>query len=241
MRISPLASLLIGVFLAAAASGSALLGSATAATTQRLPNLHTEPAQDLRLERQGNKTYLRFSAISFNDGDGPLELKGGPVNRQQKKQKVFQCIYSSESSDPVCTSPVGDFVWHPAHNHFHLENYMTYDLLKVEGNGLVPLNRSTSKTSFCVMDYMPHGSTTAPAVYTTCNNQVQGMSVGWADKYGYWLAGQEIDVTGLQNGTYLLRLTVNPQGKLHLQETNTGDNVSDRTFDLVNGTLQNVH
>jgi hypothetical protein len=240
MRNSLLTSMLIGIVLAAAASGSALLGSATAAGTQRLPNLHTEPAQDLRLERQGNKTYLRFSAISYNDGAGPLELKGGPVNRQQKKQKVYQCIYGSEPGNPDCTSLVGEFVWHQAHNHFHLENYMTYDLLEVQKSGAtVPLNRSTSKTSFCVMDYQPHGST-QPAVYTTCNNQVQGMSVGWEDKYGYWLAGQEIDVTGLQNGTYRLHLTVSPQGKLRLQETNTGDNASDVTFDLVNGTLQNV-
>lgn len=241
MRLSLLATLLASLLLAATTSASAQLGSSANLAGQRLPNLHTEPARDLQLERQGAKTSLRFSATSFNDGDGALELRGGPVNRQQKQQKVYQCIYSSGQTDPDCSTLVGDFVWHPAHHHFHVENYMTYELLQVQNNGTtVPLNRSSSKTSFCVMDYVRHGSN-APAVYTTCNNQVQGMSVGWADTYGYWLAGQAIDVTGLPTGTYRLRLTVNPsqQGKLRLVESNGSDNQSEVTFTLQNqnGTL----
>jgi hypothetical protein len=41
------------------------------------------------------------------------------------------------------------------------------------------------------------------------------MSVGWGDRYGYSLPGQWIDVDGLTaNGTYVLRITVNPGGRV---------------------------
>ena len=62
--------------------------------------------------------------------------------------------------------------------------------------------RTGSKTTFCILD-STRISTRLPgapkkAVYTTCGNQVQGMSVGWGDKYIWTLAGQELDITGLQ-------------------------------------------
>jgi hypothetical protein len=74
------------------------------------------------------------------------------------------------------------------------------------------------------------------STYSTCGNQLQGLSVGWGDKYGYNLAGQSIDVTGLPNGTYNLSITVDPKGVLH--ETNETDNVSVVSLQLVNGTVK---
>jgi hypothetical protein len=48
------------------------------------------------------------------------------------------------------------------------------------------------------------------------------MSVGWGDTYGYYLPGQEIDVTGLAADDYWLTLDVDPADRL--EETDETDN-----------------
>ena len=73
------------------------------------------------------------------------------------------------------------------------------------------------------------------AVYNTCGASVQGMSVGWGDTYGYQLVGQEIDIIGLPNGDYRLRIELDPKNKL--VETNETDNVSTIDIRLSNGTV----
>ena len=68
--------------------------------------------------------------------------------------------------------------------------------------------RWSRKTSFCVQDTLKIAEILPPtplaAPYGTdaehspgCTAQHQGMSRGWADRYGYQLAGQEFDVTSL--------------------------------------------
>ena len=61
------------------------------------------------------------------------------------------------------------------------------------------------------------------AVYATCGNTVQGMSVGWADP-GRSLAGQSVDFTGNPTGDYCLSIVIDPKSRL--VESNEGDNVS---------------
>jgi len=62
------------------------------------------------------------------------------------------------------------------------------------------------------------------SVYTTCNPELQGISVGWGDRYGYLLDGQSLDFRGNSSGDYLLTIEVNPQR--NLVESNYGDNIS---------------
>ncbi|NIN68375.1 MAG: hypothetical protein GTO63_27445 [Anaerolineae bacterium] len=38
------------------------------------------------------------------------------------------------------------------------------------------------------------------------------MSVGWGDTYGYRLEGQSLDITGLADGTYVLRIVIDLWG-----------------------------
>src|SRR5687768_4654238 len=91
-----------------------------------LPNLQALPATDLRLERTGGQTLLRFSTITKNVGAGPLELRAGEVSSDGRRQKVYQRVFLSGggSSDRL----VGDFVYHPEHRHIHFEDYARYEL-----------------------------------------------------------------------------------------------------------------
>src|SRR5439155_26766234 len=82
--------------------------------------------------------------------------------------------------------------------------------------------------SFCLID-INHFNPALPrspasGVYNTCNNVVQGISVGWNDVYGSSLDGQSIDVTGIPNGEYWLEVVADPAD--HILEANETNNVT---------------
>ena len=41
-----------------------------------------------------------------------------------------------------------------------------------------------------------------------------GLSIGWADLYSASLPGQELNIRGLPDGRYCLRMTANPAGRI---------------------------
>jgi hypothetical protein len=219
--------------------GAALLfGIATfaGAATQNLPNLTPFPAKDIRIGigTDGNRA-LRFSTVSWNKGLGPLELRAGTVDNLNGRQEVLQRIYLSDGTFQDVSA--GSFVWHSGHNHFHFDDYALYTLQLASAPGAS--DRIGAKTTFCVMDTTrvdirwPNAS--KKAVYKTCGATIQGMSVGWGDQYGYQLIGQEIDITGLPDGDYNLKIEVDPKG--HLEELDTSDNVSNVHLRLTGNTV----
>ena len=185
------------------------------------PNLQPLPASDLSLV---GGTTLLFSTTSWNNGAGPLELRAGEIDTVGNRQNVYQRVYLSDGG--FYDRLAGTFVWHPEHNHFHFEDYALYTLQPFNAPG--GSQRTSSKTTFCVMDTTKiNGSLPgAPgsAVYTTCGNTIQGMSVGWGDTYGYFLFGQSIDFTGNPSGDYKLIIEIDP--KKRIIESSEEDNIS---------------
>src|SRR5574341_202813 len=224
LSMSKTSALALGaVFVAAMSFG----GSAQAQAVTMPPNLIPLPASNISLvsDTSGNTT-LRLSTTSWNNGTGPLELVAGEVvtGSDPPKQKVYQRIYLSDGSSVL--NYAGSFTYHAAHNHIHFDDYALYTLQPVNAPG--GSERTGSKTTFCVMDTTKINTqlpgAPSSAVYSTCGNQVQGMSVGWGDTYCAHLAGQEIDFTGNPDGIYQLKIEVDP--KKLLVEANEGDNVS---------------
>jgi hypothetical protein len=189
------------------------------------PNVQPFPASNPALVRDASgRTQLIFSTTSWNSGDGPLELIAGARDSTSLKQDVYQRVYLSDGN--FYDRLAGTFVWHPEHNHFHFEDYAVYTLQPFNAPG--GSARTGSKTTFCIIDTTPVNTSLpgAPpsAVYTTCNPDVQGMSVGWGDTYGRTLAGQSIDFTANPSGDYKLMIEIDP--KKRLLESDDGDNTS---------------
>jgi len=184
------------------------------------PNLQALPAWNITL----SNGLLSFNTTSWNSGFGRLELIAGKANNRAKKQKVYQRIYYNNGT--YYDQLAGDFIWHKQHNHFHFEQYALYTLQPVNAPGAS--QRTSQKTTFCVMDTTPVDTSLsgAPgsAFYSTCGNSKQGMSVGWGDTYANYLAGQSIDVSDLPDGVYNLIVQVDPQNRL--LEVNENDNSS---------------
>ena len=206
------------------------------AVTERRPNITPFPARDIRIVQKSDGTKdLRFSTLSWNNGLGPLEIRAGAIDNLNGKQEVIQRIYNDDGTYSELNA--GSFTYHAAHNHIHFDDYALYTLQPVTANGAA--DRIGQKTTFCIMDTTRVNTrltnASKRAIYKTCNASVQGMSVGWGDKYGYSLAGQSIDITGLSNGDYNLKIEIDP--KTHIVESNETDNVSTVQIRITDGTV----
>jgi hypothetical protein len=174
---------------------------------------------------QPGRVLLRFGNAVANIGTGAMELRGGAI-LPDESQEVFQRIFNSDGSHTDRLA--GLFEYHSTHGHIHFEDFATYNLRAITaGNGVGDIVASGGKTSFCLLDSLAYNANLpgAPrnAVYNSCD-QVQGISVGWADVYDYSLPDQWIDVTDVAPGEYWLESIADPLN--HLLEANEGNNVA---------------
>ncbi|HVF77579.1 MAG TPA: lysyl oxidase family protein [Solirubrobacteraceae bacterium] len=201
------------------------------------PDLQTLKPSELRITRTCGyfvfncKRYLRFSNIVGNYGHGRLEMR--PQNNGNTgKTAAYQRIYSHDATGRWYLAReqyVGDFAFHTAHNHWHFEGFANYSLVTANAadNAITGATRRNSqKTTFCVIDTnklpvtLEHGGS---QTYTRCGqNDMTGLSVGWGDRYGWDLAGQEIDLNGISDGFYWLVSSADFQRRL--VETNETNN-----------------
>ena len=188
---------------------------------------------DIQYDDRGAR-ILHFTNSILNQGLAPLEVHGRP-NPESGLTDVFQRIYSADGlyRDRI----VGSFFFHPDHEHWHIEYITRYELWTVDSED-VPGRRvlRTVKASWCLRDDAhlaadPHPEAWPDVeVYTGCENDIQGLSPGWMDVYLWDTPGQEIDVTGLPNGTYVLVSTANPDGIL--SEIDLNNNAGSTRFQL---------
>jgi hypothetical protein len=222
--------------LVAAMMGSMVL--ATAAMGYMRPNLQTLKPYDLHVTNEGGRRLLRFSNEVSNNSGAVLEVHpyagddcdgdGDPNNDRRAYQRLYEDadgnnVFKRSIDKSYKQHYAGCMVFHPAHNHWHFQDFADY-ILKNESTGQVVA--SSTKVSFCMIDinrvFARNGSPNSP-YFTRCGqDQTMGISVGWSDVYTWDLAGQDVDVTGLPTGYYCLISTANPKHRLY--ETNLADN-----------------
>ena len=234
--MAPKSGLLRAVAALGLVAGLGLAGpAATREPTPRYPDLRTLPPADVLLDSrtvgQATRYALRFSTTIWNAGQGPLELRGAASG---DKTLAYQRIH--DDAGGFTKRLVGQFVYHDGHDHWHFENFAEYELWpepeyrqwlasgRQEGQ---PRWRGSKTTglheSFCVRDSEPveslPGSPDAK-VYDACDQELQGLSVGWGDSYPFFLAGQWILLgeTSPADGCYVLRVIADPNNVLYESE-----------------------
>ncbi len=201
--------------------------AASAQLTSMPPDLQAFPASDIAVVSDGKGgAELIFSTLTWNSGLAQLHLVAREIGGSpgSEVRNVSQFVFNDDGS--YIEHHSGTFDYHPWHGHFHFGNYALYTLQNVNAPG----QSATigSKTTFCIIDTnridrrLP-GAPKRP-VYRSCNNDFQGMSVGYGDEYGSHLPGQEINVTGLPVGDYSLEIEVDPNNRLI--EVNDDNNTS---------------
>ena len=189
-----------------------------------LPDLVTLPPTDLTIRGSdaAGQRVLRLSNHILNRGPGPLEVRG--INDpEQRLTLVNQHIYHSEGV--ILEREAGAYVFHPEHEHWHIEAFASYELWTLNNRGgLADLVGLNDKVSFCLRDntrFSEMSEVAARPTYLACGLNIQGISAGWVDTYRFHLPGQIIDITGLPDGIYALRSVVDPDGVLwEVNETN---------------------
>ena len=174
-------------------------------------------------------TLLRFTTESVNIGAGPLELRGSRPNTSSSTMSVVQRIYNDSGGFRSVSVPSYMFWAGDGHNHWHVNDFVSTELDRTDNGAKVGTG---AKQGFCLSDSNPinlslPGAPTSK-VYKGCVQGGQtslavkiGISVGWGDRYGYTLAFQWIDITGLTPGRYKLIGTVDAQNYyLESNETN---------------------
>jgi hypothetical protein len=184
-----------------------------------LPDLKMAPLYGLTIGATATRKRLRFGTISWNIGDGPIEVRG--ENRvADTLTLIAQRIYDSMGGCRDVLQPAAT-MWYAGdgHNHWHVRKYMVSQLYRKTGGGIIRIK----KLGFCLLDY--HQADPLPAnappdrVYwngvcgtSTSQSIAMGISVGYADDYQPTTTQQWIDITGLPADTYRLCTGVNPYG-----------------------------
>lgn len=192
-----------------------------------LPDLRTLPPYDLQIEiLPGGARELRLSNTIWNSGLGALELEG-EFNSTNRKTRVTQNIFTPPGDQLEHT--VGEFIWHPTHDHWHFAGLSIYELWSLTPDGgLESLISSSDKVSYCLIDtdvidrqnefFSPRRR------YYGCGRTQQGLSAGWGDTYKSHLDGQSITLIGVEDGSYALKSIANPDRLL--VEANYTNNVA---------------
>jgi hypothetical protein len=131
----------------------------------------------------GYRRVLRFDTVIMNSGDADLIV--------------------GDRSDPF--NPFAEwFEFAPCHGHFHIRDFSVYELLDENGDLVV----AGHKQGFCMEDSFKYDGGKSNGY----DCAFQGITSGWGDWYYKQLTGQWIDITGVPEGDYIVRIRINAAG-----------------------------
>lgn len=174
----------------------------------------------------GARRCMRFDQIIANLGDGPFELRYR-MDTIATEPNLIQRIYRSDGTYREREADTYEF--HPAHAHFHYENFAFSRLWRSDERGRKLGSKPVvegDKNGFCMIDvenvwFGRSGDAARTYYFPRCNAptetdgyalyMVNGISVGWADVYNWFLADQYLEVSGVDDGYYLLETIADPE------------------------------
>jgi hypothetical protein len=188
-----------------------------------LADLQTVVPKHLGIQNQQKAEMLRFTNGVANLGEGDFRM--APVTDPGSGEIVSaQQEILDADGNVVCAEEVGEFIFHPEHNHWHIADVALYEVRIAldDGHGGsygdVVANvhdfANSVKTTFCLIDWyqLDSNSNKNERVYWDCSAGLQGIQSGWVDQYHHSLPDQNIDLTGVAAGVYYLLSTANPDG-----------------------------
>lgn len=195
-----------------------------------LPNLKAEPPFDFYMklpgaegqscfpyeqEANGASLCLRFSVGPTNWGPGPLLLRFSANGNSS----VLQEVRGDDGDSDVTRA--GTYRYHSEHGHFHLQDFLRVLLFRLDNGKLVDERRG-SKLGFCfhdyaIVDWRKFHSVNEGLPSTECTAEENGrlsLSPGWSEIYPWTTIDNYVDVAGLQDGDYVVRVVIDPQNRL---------------------------
>ena len=189
---------------------------------ERLPDLDQRAPAELAVVQAGRRFSLGFASSTENRGVGPLVIHG--VRHAGRAMTAHQVVELRGGATRVVRE-VGRMRYEPhePHHHWHVKSFVTYQLHRAEDFAVVARD---GKSGFCLIDRWGQVSpripgTGPPRFVGDCVSGrpdaarvVQGTSAGYVDRYPAFFHGQELDVTRLPAGRYVLVHRANPRRAL---------------------------
>jgi dipeptidyl aminopeptidase/acylaminoacyl peptidase len=196
-----------------------------AASPELRPDLEQQSPSELSLQTvtTGGRTrfLLGFRSATDNVGEGPLSVfafRQSPVVPTMRASQRVRLIGGGIRTYPR----VGflRYTYSPTHDHWHLLGFQRYELRRADDHRLVVSDR---KSGFCLTDRWGNaaqgfvGRRPRPVFTDYCERSntgalivSQGTTVGYSDVYPAHFHGQNIDVTRVPAGVYVLVHRANP-------------------------------
>lgn len=193
-----------------------------------LPDLVAMPALNFFTDHATDTAVdtLNFGANEWNNGPQPMVIEGF---RKPGDDLMDAYQYFYKGNKPVGRAKAGRMEYHSGggHDHWHFLQFTTYTLVDADGNLVAP----SDKQSWCLAPTDAIDMTATNAMWrpentglgSSCGGKTsvwirETIPVGWGDTY-YQVSGQAFNITDVPNGTYYVKVKVNPLGKLHERTT----------------------
>ena len=223
-------------------------------TNPALPTNELSSCYPEEMLQQDARRCMRFDQGISNLGDGPFELRfrmEGIATDRELRQRIFRSdgSFSDRKADT--------YEFHAAHGHFHYRNFAQSRLWASnaagERLGEKPV-RVSRKNGFCMIDVLPvwwglKGDGARTYYFPRCNAPTEneasgtymtnGISVGWADIYNWYLADQFIEVTGVADGYYIVETEADAANTI--VETDDRDNIGLSLIKLTGDKVELIH
>jgi WD40-like Beta Propeller Repeat/Lysyl oxidase len=189
---------------------------------EHLPDLDQRAPADVRVVQAGRRFKLGFASSTENRGVGPLFITG--ARRTGREMRAHQRVETSGGATRVIHD-VGRIRYerHAPHFHWHLKSFVTYQLHRASDFAVVARD---GKSGFCLIDRwgrtLPELPGTGPPRFVgDCGTRRPrarrvelGTSVGYIDRYPVFFHGQELNVTPLPAGQYVLVHRANSERRI---------------------------
>ena len=167
-------------------------------------------APDLEIDAAYMKETLYLDFLYVDPSDCYIEERCVGGSGIRKLVRFGTRISNLGTSDLAIGIPGGDaWIYAACHDHYHFADYAYYELLTDEGR---QVTTTGYKNGWCVMDLQGADGSSRCGQYT-CQNQ--GITAGCADIYSASLDCQWVDITGVPDGDYRVRVTTNPDRTFH--------------------------
>jgi hypothetical protein len=210
--------------------GALVHQSVATAATDAMPDLGMARVTDIRLNKTSDgRSLLRFSTTIVNVGTGPFELSA-TRSSTDGQWSVSQRIADINGLRRSVATNVELIFGGDGHMHWHIKDLLATDLIRLDNGSKVG---TSAKLGYCFWDNIDYKRTLAgfpkSPVYDSSGCGVQsstevtmGLSVGWGDRYSYFLPDQYIDITNLTPGRYRLNVVADAIGMF--AESNEANN-----------------
>lgn len=222
-----------------------------AEVAQLLPDVGVRTLRRFSIQYSGSAKLLKFPAVTANIGNGPMEIRAVRSSSTSDDWVGRQVVHNTDASTTTLPASGADFYWAgDGHAHWHIRDFDSYELFNSSGTQV----QVGEKHGFCFEDNTQYrdwvGHPNRPQVPTSpvythegscgeaqpaATSIVHGLSVGWGDTYPDTLPDQAIDITGLPDGTYLVKVTADWQH--YWRETNESNNSASAQIRITGNTV----